>query len=89
MSRSFHMAAQVPQNKAIIKWLAVPVRINLALRQWSRVSAKRMTIMTHDTPRDETLIDLGEASTTTKGQAIVELDVSGGNLRFLPGIAAE
>lgn len=48
-----------------------------------------MTIMTQDTPRDEILIDLGEASTTTKGQAIVELDVSGGNLRFLPGIAAE
>lgn len=47
-----------------------------------------MTIMTEDT-RDETVIDLGEASTTTKGQAIVELDVSGGNLRFLPGIAAE
>ncbi|MFY7837989.1 MULTISPECIES: benenodin family lasso peptide [unclassified Novosphingobium] len=45
--------------------------------------------MTENTPREDTLIDLGEASTTTKGQAIVELDVSGGNLRFLPGIAAE
>ncbi|WP_162896302.1 hypothetical protein [Novosphingobium sp. THN1] len=40
--------------------------------------------MTENTPREDTLIDLGEASTTTKGQAIVELDVSGGNLRFLP-----
>ena len=40
-----------------------------------------MKFMTENTPR--------EASTTTKGQAIVELDVSGGNLRFLPGIAAE
>lgn len=45
--------------------------------------------MTPDTARDMTVIDLGEASTTTKGQAIIELDVSGGNLRFLPGIAAE
>lgn len=45
--------------------------------------------MTEDTPREDILIDLGEASTTTKGQAIVELDVSGGNLRFLPGIATE
>lgn len=45
--------------------------------------------MTQDTHHDDILIDLGEASTTTKGQAIVELDVSGGNLRFLPGIAAE
>jgi len=48
-----------------------------------------MKFMTENTPREDTLIDLGEASTTTKGQAIVELDVSGGNLRFLPGIAAE
>lgn len=48
-----------------------------------------MKIMTENTPREDTLIDLGEASTTTKGQAIVELDVSGGNLRFLPGIAAD
>jgi hypothetical protein len=34
---------------------------------------------------DETLIDLGQASTETKGQAIFDIDVSGGQLRYLVG----
>lgn len=35
---------------------------------------------------EDTVIDLGEASTETRGQAILDLDVNGGQLRFMPGI---
>ncbi|WP_310531291.1 benenodin family lasso peptide [Novosphingobium sp.] len=34
---------------------------------------------------DETLIDLGQASVETKGQAIFDIDVSGGLLRYVVG----
>ena len=34
---------------------------------------------------EETLIDLGQASVETKGQAIFDIDVSGGQLRYLVG----
>lgn len=35
----------------------------------------------HDEPR----IDLGQASVETKGQAIFDVDVGGGLLRYIPG----
>lgn len=38
---------------------------------------------------DEPLIDLGQASHETKGQAIFDIDVSGGQLRFVAGAAAD
>lgn len=42
------------------------------------------------TTRDhEPVIDLGQASTETKGQAIFDVDPSGGQLRYLAGIVAE
>lgn len=34
---------------------------------------------------DEPLIDLGQASVETKGQAIFDIDVSGGLLRYVVG----
>lgn len=36
---------------------------------------------------EEPVIDLGQASVETKGQAIFDLDVSGGQLRYATGIA--
>lgn len=41
--------------------------------------------MTERELHDEDLIDLGQASTETKGQAIFDVDVSGGLLRYIAG----
>lgn len=41
--------------------------------------------MTERDLHDETLIDLGQASVETKGQAIFDIDVSGGLLRYVVG----
>ncbi|MBU2605187.1 MAG: benenodin family lasso peptide [Alphaproteobacteria bacterium] len=38
--------------------------------------------------RDD-VIDLGQASLETKGQAIFDIDVSGGQLRYVAGSAAD
>lgn len=35
------------------------------------------------------VIDLGQASHETKGQAIFDIDVSGGQLRYAVGLAAD
>lgn len=37
----------------------------------------------------EEVIDLGAASIETKGSAILDTDVGGGQLRFSPGIAED
>lgn len=37
----------------------------------------------------EDVIDLGQASTETKGQAIFDIDPSGGQLNFLAGVVEE
>lgn len=38
---------------------------------------------------DQPVIELGEASQVTRGQAIIELDVNGGQLRFGLGIVED
>ncbi|MEW4468970.1 benenodin family lasso peptide [Parasphingorhabdus sp. JC815] len=38
---------------------------------------------------DETVVDLGQASVETKGQAIFDIDVSGGPRLYAAGIAAD
>ena len=38
---------------------------------------------------DETVVDLGQASVETKGEAVFDIDVSGGRLLYVPGIAAD
>ena len=43
--------------------------------------------MTERDLHDEPVIDLGQASVETKGQAIFDKDVGGGELRYLAGIA--
>jgi hypothetical protein len=45
--------------------------------------------MTEHDFHDEPVIDLGQASTETRGQAIFDSDVGGGQLRYLAGIADE
>lgn len=45
--------------------------------------------MTERELHDEPVIDLGQASVETKGQAIFDTDVGGGQLRYLAGIAEE
>lgn len=45
--------------------------------------------MTENDLHDELVIDLGQASVETKGQAIFDIDVSGGQLRYVAGIADE
>ena len=45
--------------------------------------------MTDHELHDASTIDLGKASVETKGQAIVDIDVSGGQLRFLLGIVED
>lgn len=41
--------------------------------------------MTKHESHDEPMIDLGQASVETKGQAIFDVDVSGGLLRYIVG----
>jgi len=36
---------------------------------------------------EEAVIDLGQASVETKGTALFDVDVSGGELRYIAGIA--
>lgn len=43
--------------------------------------------MTEHDLHDEPVIDLGQASVDTKGQAIFDTDVGGGQLRYLAGVA--
>lgn len=45
--------------------------------------------MTEREHRDEPVIDLGQASVETKGQAIFDLDTDGTPLRYVAGIADE
>lgn len=37
--------------------------------------------------REDDTVDLGAASVETKGQAIIDVDVGGGQLRFVAGIS--
>lgn len=36
---------------------------------------------------EDDIVELGTASIETKGQAIIDVDVGGGQLRFVPGIS--
>lgn len=38
---------------------------------------------------DETIVELGQASVETKGQAVFDIDVSGGPRLYAAGIAAD
>lgn len=39
--------------------------------------------------RDEDVVDLGAASVETRGTAVIDQDPSGGQLRFLIGVAQD
>lgn len=45
--------------------------------------------MDYNEPQEATVIDLGQASVETKGNAIFEVDQSGGELRYATGIASD
>lgn len=42
----------------------------------------------HD-KRDEPVIELGQASTETRGQALFDIDPGGGQLRYVAGIVED